>query len=138
MAVEWKKYVKEEAVILKSTVTAKGDIIVGTGSAAVSKLAIGTDGYILYVNSDTPGWKDPATLDVASHATTHKSGGADVIKLNELGAPTAAVNFNGQQFNDMVIHTVTDQAAREALTPVVGKMVWQTDELALYVCTSSA
>lgn len=31
-----------------------------------------------------------------THATSHKSGGSDAIKLNELAAPTAAVAFNNQ------------------------------------------
>jgi hypothetical protein len=31
-----------------------------------------------------------------AHAASHKSGGTDAIKLNELAAPTASVGFNGQ------------------------------------------
>lgn len=138
MAVTWKKLAIEDDVILKSTVTAKGDILVASAAGTLTKLAIGIANHILYVNSDTPGWKDPATLAVATHATTHKSGGADAIKLNELAVPTAAVPFNGQQFTDMVIHTVADTTAMNALTPLVGKLVWKTDALAAYVCTVSA
>lgn len=138
MAVAWDEIALVKNVVLKSTVSAKGDIIVATGAGAVTRLGIGTNGYILYVNTDTPGWKDPATLAVATHASTHKSGGGDAIKLNELAVPTAAVPFNGQQFNDMVIHTVADSTALNALTPLVGKMAWRTDTLSPYVCTSAA
>jgi len=135
MAVTWKKLAIEDDIILKSVVTTKGDILVASGNAALTRLGIGTANHIVYVNTDTPGWKDPATLDVATHATTHKSGGADAIKLNELAVPTSAVPFNGQQFTDMVIHTVADTTAMNALTPLVGKIVWKTDALAPYVCT---
>jgi hypothetical protein len=138
MAVTWKKLALEDDVILKSTITAKGDILVGMGNGTLSKLAIGTTGYLLYVNTDTPGWKDPTTLAVATHATTHKSGGSDAIKLNEFAVPTGAIPCNGQQFTDSVLHTVADATARNALTPLVGKMVWQTDVLAPYVCTIAA
>ena len=135
MAVTWKKLALEDDVILKSTVTTKGDILVASGAGALTRLGIGTANYILYVNTDTPGWKDPATLAVATHATTHKSGGADAIKLNELAVPTAAVAHNGQQITDVVLHTVADTTAMNALTPLVGKIVWKTDALAPYVCT---
>ena len=138
MAVTWKKLALEDDVILKSVIQAKGDILVGTASGTLTRLAIGTNGYILSVSTDTPSWINPTTLAVATHATTHKSGGADAIKLNELAVPTAAVPFNGQQFNDMVIHTVADTTAMNALTPVVGKLVWKTGALAPYVCTVSA
>jgi len=84
-----------------------------------------------------------ATLDAASvcaqapklHAAAHKSAGADVIKLNEFGDPTAAVAMDGQQLTNHVIHTVADNTAMLALAAVVGKMCWRTDELHPYVCT---
>jgi len=95
LAVTWKKLALEDDVILKSTATAKGDLLVASASGVITRLGIGTDGYLLYVNTDTPGWKDPTSLAVATHATTHKSGGADAIKLNELAVPTSAVGFNG-------------------------------------------
>lgn len=46
----------------KSTLTTKGDIYVATGSAAVSRLGVGTNGQILTADSsETPGvkWADP-------------------------------------------------------------------------------
>jgi hypothetical protein len=135
MAVTWKEIALVDNVVLKSVITAKGDLITSTASATPSRLAIGTNGYILSVATDTPGWIDPATLAVATHATTHKSGGTDVIKLNEFAVPTSAVAMNGQQLTNHVIHTVADTTAMEALTPLVGKLVWKTDALAPYVCT---
>lgn len=138
MAVTWKKLALEDDVILKSTITTKGDLLVGTGAGTLTRLAIGTNNYLLYVNTDTPGWINPTSLAVATHATTHKSGGSDAIKLNEFAVPTGAIPCNGQQFTDSVIHTVADATARNALTPLVGKMCWQSDTLAPYVCTVAA
>ncbi|GAG95703.1 unnamed protein product [marine sediment metagenome] len=50
----------------------------------------------------------------------------------------AALDFGGQQAQDMVLHTVANSDARDALTPVVGKMVWQADESQAYICISAA
>jgi hypothetical protein len=132
LAVTWKKLAYEDDVILKSVVTAKGDIIVGTGAGTVNELAIGADTYILYVNTDTPGWMDPATLAVGHHASTHHHDGDDVLTLDELGAPDAAVNFAGFQATDMVLET----SASPPATPVVGKIYFDTD-LSAYICTDS-
>lgn len=47
--------------VLKSTVEAKGDLIVGTGAASVSKLGIGTNGQVLTASSSASGgmvWSD--------------------------------------------------------------------------------
>jgi len=138
MAVDWKKLAFAEDVIPLSTVTTKGDIIVASGNGAVTRLGIGTDTYILNVATDTPGWKDPATLAVALHAATHKNGAADEILLNEFGEPTGAVAINGQQLNDQIFQTVANEAAVDAYaTPVVGKPLFSTAELALYICTSA-
>lgn len=73
-----------------------------------------------------------------AHAVSHKNAGADEVLLNELGEPTGAVAMDGQQLTDIVGHTVADADAMNALTPVVGKMCWRTDELHPYVCTSAA
>jgi hypothetical protein len=133
MAVTWKKIAYEDDVITKATMTAKGDLITSSAASTPAVLAIGTDGYILSVATDTPGWIDPATLSVALHAATHKSGQADAILLHEFGAPTGAVDCNGQQFTDLVLHTSADAPA----APVLGKIYYDTDTY-LYVCTSAA
>ncbi|MFI0434023.1 MAG: hypothetical protein ACH36H_12895, partial [Candidatus Nanopelagicales bacterium] len=43
----------------KSTVTTAGDLIYGTGNAAVSRLGIGTAGQALAAGASAPGWVDP-------------------------------------------------------------------------------
>ena len=136
MAVTWQKLAYEDDVILKSVLSGKGSIITATEASTPSVLTIGTDGYVLAVSTDTPAWIDPAGLAVATHATTHKNGESDEILLNEFGEPTAAVPFDGQQATDLIIHTVVNAAGRP--DPVVAKVCWQTDTLALYACTVAA
>ena len=48
------------AAIPKSTVTTNGDLIYGTGSAAVTRLGIGSAGNVLTVASGVPSWAAPA------------------------------------------------------------------------------
>lgn len=126
--------------IPKSIVDTAGDLIVATAADTVSKLAIDpTAGKVLTVVGGVPAWAAPASVAPLAHATTHKSGGSDAIKLNEFAVPTGAVDFNKQQATNLVLHTVADNAAKSALTtPVVGTIVWQTDNLTPYICTASS
>ena len=48
------------AAIPKSTVTTAGDVIYATGSAAVTRLGIGTTGQVLTVAAGVPSWSTPA------------------------------------------------------------------------------
>lgn len=134
MAVTWKKLAQEDDVILKATLTAKGSLITASAASTPAELAIGTDGYVLQVSTDTPAWVDPASLAVATHATTHKNGGTDELLLHELGEPTSAVDFDGQQATDFVIENSSTAPA----TPVKGKVYYDTDDDSVYVCTSIA
>lgn len=136
MAVTWKKLAYEDDVITKAALTAKGDLITSSAAATLSILAIGSAGHVLTVADGAPSWAAPGTP--GAHATTHKTGGSDSLKLNEFAVPTAAVAFNGQQATNLIVHTVADTAAMEALTPVVGKLVFKTDALAPYICTVDA
>jgi hypothetical protein len=64
------------AAIPKSTVTTAGDIIYGTGSAAVSRLALGTAGKVLTVNAGAtaPEWATAASGGMTLIATATPSG----------------------------------------------------------------
>jgi len=74
-----------------------------------------------------------------AHAASHKDAGSDEILLDELGEPTAAVDMNEQQLQDVIIHTVADAAALAALSnPTIGKFAFQTDTLSAYICTVAA
>lgn len=134
MAVTWDKLAKENDVVLKSTLTAKGSLITASAASTPAELAIGTDGYILAVSTDTPAWIDPSGLAVAAHATTHKNSGSDELLLHELGKPTSAVAFDGQQATDFVVENSSTAPA----TPVLGKVYYDTDDNSVYVCTSIA
>ena len=71
-----------------------------------------------------------------AHAPSHKNAGSDEILLNELGEPTAAVDFNGQEAENLIIQQVANEAAVTAYaTPVVGKVLFATAELTMHVCT---
>jgi hypothetical protein len=54
------------------------------------------------------------------------------------GAAAAAFDLNGQQLQNLVLHTVADDAAKTALTQVLAMIVWQTDDACAYICTSVA
>jgi len=49
------------AAIPKSTVTTAGDLIVATGSSAVTRLGIGTNGQVLQSNGTTATWATPSS-----------------------------------------------------------------------------
>ena len=73
------------AAVPKSTVTTAGDLIYGTGNAAVSRLGIGSALQVLRTNAGAtaPEWG------------TVSSGAVSVIARTVLGSDTASVDFTG-------------------------------------------
>ena len=68
-----------------ATVTAKGDLIVGTGSAAVSNLAAGTNGYYLQADSTQATglkWAAVSSYSAPTIGSTSIASGATVTTLN--------------------------------------------------------
>jgi hypothetical protein len=131
MAITWKKLAYESDVILKSLVTAKGDLVVGTGNGAVDNLPASTDGFMLTLeaaNANGMGMKWAAPGAPAAHT------------LNSHSVPDGAVDFNLQQATDFVVMTVANEAALPAGagTVEVGQLCWATGELSLHVCTVDA
>lgn len=124
MAVTWKKLAYETEVILKSLLTTKGDIIYASAAGTPARLGIGSDGQILEVATDIPGWTDP--------------GAPGAHTLNSHTAADGAVDFNLQQANDLVVKTVANEAALPAADVAVGELCWATGELSLHVCTVAA
>ena len=127
--------------VMESDFTAKGDLIVGSGvgTAVILPISGVEDGSVLSKGgAGASGLQWAAPGSPAAHATSHKDGGSDELLLHELGEPTGAVPINGQQLTDHVIHTVANETARLALTPVVGKLAFQSDVLAPYICTAAA
>lgn len=122
--------------IMESDMVAKGDLISASAAGTPAILSAGANGKVLKcLSTEATGlvWADEAAVE--AHATTHKNSGSDEILLNEFGEPTAAVPFAGQQAQNLVVHNVADATARNALAAVIGKIVFQVDELAFYGCT---
>lgn len=92
------------------------------GAAAWVILTPGTAGHALV--SSGPG-ADPAYAAPApaAHATSHKSGGSDAIRLDELATPTASVAFNDQQATSFRIENRTSDPG----SPTEGQIWLRTD-----------
>jgi hypothetical protein len=71
-----------DAAIAKTIVDAKGDLIAGTGSDTVSRLAVGTNGQALLADSSTATglkWDTPAAGGMTLLSTTSLSGATTTI-----------------------------------------------------------
>jgi len=138
MAVTWKKLAYEDDVITKALLDAAGDIIYASGDNTPAILTAGANGHILTLAAGIPSWA--AAGAPGAHAASHKDGGADELLLHELGEPTAAVDFDLQQATDLIVFTVANEAARDALAAgatAVGQLCFATNELTLAICTVS-
>lgn len=163
MAVEWKKLVFDDEVILNALLSAKGDIIYASAVNTPARLAIGGDNQILRVATDIPAWE--ALGAPTAHKASHEDGGGDEISvidlsglladdqhvldaevtlvieatpLNDLAAADGAIDFNLQEATDLVIMTVANEAALPAADVALGQLCWATGELSLHVCTAIA
>lgn len=56
--------------------------------------------------------------------------------LSDHSAAVANADLAGYQLTNQVVHTVANAAARDGLTAVLGKIVFQSDTLTAYLCTS--
>lgn len=82
------------------------------GSAAMVDTGTGATNAILGNDSRLTDSRTPT-----AHATSHKSGGSDPIKLNELAAPTASVAFNSQKATGLTAGASSGEAATYEQTP---------------------
>ena len=63
------------------------------------------------------------------------------MALDDIGVPDAGVDFDLQEATDLVVFTVANETARDALTAgntAVGQLVFATTELSLSICTESS
>lgn len=89
----------------------------------IPHVAPGASGNVL--TSDGTDWVSAAAA-VGAHA------------LSDHDAAEANADLAGFQFLNQVLHTVANASARDGLTPVLGKIAFQSDTLAAYLCTSIA
>jgi len=141
MAVTWKKILLDGDA---ATPSDNAPQAVGTTAAAGTGAACARDDH---VHDTAAGFIDNADKFAAGVVDTTALG-ADAVDATKIANDavgsehieqlSAALDFGGQQAVDVVIHTVADAAGLAGLTPVVGKLAWQTDELHPYVCTIAA
>jgi len=118
-------YTDEDAVAAAKADTDIADAIDKKHSNSLDH-AQGTDQVL-----DDGGENEVGVVDIKSavdlkHAQAHK--------LNSHDNPDGAVAFAGQQATNLVVHSVADSIAREALTKVAGKLCFQSDSGELYIC----
>ena len=53
-------------------------------------------------------------------------------------AMSGDLNFASHEAVDMVVHNVSDDTEKNSLTPIEGKLVYQSDTKGFYICTSIA
>jgi hypothetical protein len=83
-----------DAAVPKSTVTSKGDLIVGTASGVVARQAVGADGYVLTADSTlTNGIKWSAVSGPAGDVTLT---GVQTLTNKTLTAPIITLGINAQ------------------------------------------
>lgn len=99
----------------------------GSGTGDVVGPASATDGHFSQYDGATgklikDGGYAPASFAAATHATTHKSGGGDAIKLDELAAPTDVTTLNAST----TLHGLLKKLDNNAAHYMDGQGNWST------------
>tara|TARA_R110002012_G_scaffold29051_3_gene90217 strand:- start:268 stop:648 length:381 start_codon:yes stop_codon:yes gene_type:complete len=94
----------EGAVTLTVDTDAKGDLIVGTGADAATKLTVGTNTHVLTADSSTASglsWTAPTTGDITgvTAGTAISGGGTTGTVTVNVNVETATLLLSGQVFN---------------------------------------
>ena len=133
--------------IAETLIDAKGDLIVGSADDTAARLAIGADGAMLFVSTDTPGWTTstwPNTVTsghilYASGANTIAGGTAATIGLMELAIMAAKGDLISASANDtpLILSVGTNGQVLTAASGEATGLVWAslTDQLAWSVVT---
>jgi len=100
------------AAIPKSTVTTNGDLIYGTGSAAVTRLGIGSTSQVLTVSGGVPTWATPAGGG-SGMTFIHRSSFTNVATVNY-------DYFNSTYYNYLVI---VEQIYSSSSTPLAASFL---------------
>ena len=150
MAVTWKKLAFEIDVVTKALFDAHSVLMAITDDipqalsvteqTVVGRLTGGNIAAIALGISDNNVVQmddaDAAEHDYVKLTTAGLVGRSYAEVLGDLSAQAAnAFDLNNQQLQNFANHNVADNAAKLALTPILGKIVFQVDELAFYGCT---
>lgn len=103
------------------TATGGGDVL-GPAGAVAGHIAVFqgpsgkiiADGGVPFAGTWGALTGKPSSFTPSAHANTHKAGGTDAIKLNELAKPTASVDMNSQK----VVNLLDPTAAQDAATKI--------------------
>jgi hypothetical protein len=95
------------ASIAKTIVDAKGDLIAATAADTLSRLAIGTNGQNLTVDSDEPTgmkWATPGGFAWTSAASANFPTGTNTVTISSLSGKSYLIVINGVTFggNDLI------------------------------------
>ena len=99
-----------------------------------------TRGSIIYGNA-TPAWDElvigAADTFLGSDGTDASYRTAAQVLASISGEAGAAFDWNGQQMQNMLLQSLADDAAKTALTAVVGMIAYQVNDDAVYICTEA-
>lgn len=96
-------------MVAKTIVDAKGDLIVATAADTVSRLAVGTNNFVLTADSSTA----TGTKWAAVPASTFSGARASVTSNQAIPtATTTVVNFGTEQFDTDAYHSTTTNTGR--------------------------
>jgi hypothetical protein len=128
VAATWKKLAYADDCVLEADYSAKGVIIVGTGSGTATALTVGTNDYVLTADSgEATGVKWAAVA------------GTGDFKADGSVPMTGDLDFDNNDAKDMLIQAVADEAAVAAYAdPQVAKVLFATSEKTLHICTATA
>ena len=144
MAAEWKKILLEG-----DTTTEMGQALVSANDTTPGylngKLIAGT-GIDLTEGNDAGDETLEIKIEDGGVDTTQLAVGAveagnianDAVGSEHIEQLSADLDFGGNEATDMAIHNVADADARDLLTPILGKIVFQGDTLHPYICTAIA
>ena len=149
MAVVWDRLVFEKNAVLKTLFDAQSVLaatvddtpaaLVVAEQEVVGRLTGGNVDGITIGIADNNMVQIDGTANDTEHAVFNAAGLEGLTDAELLAALSgdagAAFDWNHQQMQNMVIQNVADNAAKLALTPILGKVAFQVDELAFYGCT---
>lgn len=118
--------------IPKSTVTTKGDLIAATGSGAISRLGVGTDGQVLMADSSqSTGVKWGSFIQYGARLADNTT--TQTIATGS--APTKFTSFDATEWN---YGSAADLANNKITVPAGGAGTWQLFAMATWAANATS